>query len=330
MSKSPTREGEDRFFFLILALPMPDSMVHGQTAGKKVRMGIQSTNIGFLPFHVAYHKGFYREQGIDLEIVFMSTQAVNAAFVRGDIDYSAAVNGIIQTIVRGNPAKILACAVDRPIMSFVAAKEIRGAQDLKGKRIGGSTPGGTATLMADTALKHLRLEPGRDVTVIPLRGNRLTALESGAVDAALLGVPDNIIALDRGYNEILFVGDIVNFPQNGFGASIKKIQENPEEVYAMVRATLRGMIFGMDPRNREEVLNIVVKQWKLSDRRLAGEMLRQLNRGVTRDMTAKPEGMQLMIDLVREDSKVSQPFTIAQIVDYSFLEKARRDLNVSR
>ncbi|HVO93003.1 MAG TPA: ABC transporter substrate-binding protein [Terriglobales bacterium] len=53
---------------------------------KKVRMGIQSTNIGFLPFHVAYHKGFYREQGIDLEIVFMSTQAVNAAFVRGDID----------------------------------------------------------------------------------------------------------------------------------------------------------------------------------------------------------------------------------------------------
>ena len=70
-------------------------------------MGIQSTNIGFLPFHVAYHKGFYRDQGIDLETIFMSTQAVNAAFVRGDIDYSAAVNGIIQTIVRGAPAKIL-------------------------------------------------------------------------------------------------------------------------------------------------------------------------------------------------------------------------------
>jgi hypothetical protein len=40
--------------------------------------------------------------------------------------------------------------------------------------------------------------------------------------------------------------------------------------------------------------------------------------------------MQLMIDLVREDSKVSQPFTVAQIVDYSFLAKARRDLNVPR
>jgi hypothetical protein len=59
-------------------------------------------------------------------------------------------------------------------------------------------------------------------------------------------------------------------------------------------------------------------------------MLRQFKRGVARELMAKPEGMQLMIDLVREDSKVAQPFTIAQVVDYSFVEKARRDLGVSR
>jgi len=193
------------FWLLVLSVFLPITNTHAQTALRKVRMGIQSTNIGFLPFHVAYHKGFYREQGIDLETVFMSTQAVNAAFVRGDIDYSAAVNGIIQTVVRGAPAKILACAVDRPLQSLVGRKEIRRPQDLKGKKIGGSTPGGTATLMADLALKHLHLEPGRDVDVIPLRGNRLTALESGAVDAALLGVPENIIAVDKGYHEILFI-----------------------------------------------------------------------------------------------------------------------------
>ena len=317
-------------WFSILLVFIADSDIHPQTAVKKVRMGIQSTNIGFLPFHVAYHKGFYRDQGIDLETIFMSTQAVNAAFVRGDIDYSAAVNGIIQTIVRGAPAKILACAVDRPLQSFVSKKEFRSARELKGKKVGGSTPGGTASLMADMALKHFGLEPGRDVAVVPLRGNRVAALESGAVDAALLGVPENIIAVDKGYNELLFLGDIVNFPQNGFGASVKKIQENPEEVYGMVRATLRGLMFSLDNRNRDETINIILKQWQLSDKRLAAEMLRQLGRGVTRDMSAKPEGMQLMIDLVREDSKVSQPFTVAQIVDYSFLEKARRDLNVLR
>ena len=42
--------------------------------------------------------------------------------------------------------------------------------------------------MADAALKHFGLEPGRDVTVVTLRDNRLTALEAGTVDAAADGV----------------------------------------------------------------------------------------------------------------------------------------------
>jgi ABC-type nitrate/sulfonate/bicarbonate transport system substrate-binding protein len=224
--------------FLLFALA--PAKLYAQAALKKVRMGIQSTNIGFLPFHLAYHKGFYRERGIDLEMIFMSAQAVNAAFVRGDLDYGGAVNGIVQGIVRGAPAKILACAVDRPLQSFIARKDIRVPRDLKGKKLAGSTTGGTATLMADAALKHFGLESGRDVSVIPLRDNRLTALESGTVDAALLGVPENIIAVDKGYNELLFVGDILSFPQNRFGASLKEIQENPDEAYRTVRATLRG------------------------------------------------------------------------------------------
>jgi NitT/TauT family transport system substrate-binding protein len=311
----------------LIAIPNGDLRAQGL---KKVRMGIQSTNIGFLPFHLAYHKGFYREQGIDLETIFMSTQAVNAAFVRGDLDYSAAVNGIIQGIVRGAPAKILACAVDRPLQSFIARKDIRAPRDLKGKKVAGSTTGGTATLMADAALKHFGLDPGRDVTVVTLRDNRLTALESGTVDAALLGVPENIIAVEKGYNELLFLGDVLSFPQNGFGASVKKIQESPDEVYGMVRATLRGFIFSLDPRNREEVILIIMKQWRLTDRRLAGEMLKQFGRGIIRDMSIKPEGMQLMIDLVREDSKVARPFSASQIVDFSFLERARRELGVTK
>lgn len=162
---------------------------------------------------------------------------------------------------------------------------------------------------------------------MPLRDNRLGALDSGIVDAALLGVPENILALDKGYRELLFLGDAVTFPQNGFGALVKKIQDSPDEVYGMVWATLRGLIFSFDPPNRDEVLNIVIKQWKLSDRHLAEEMLKFFRRGVSRDMSLKPEGVQLMIDLARRDANVSQPFTVAQVTDFSFLDKARRELN---
>ena len=74
----------------MVRLAVANANVFAQAPVKKVSMGIQSTNIGFLPFRAAYHKDFYREQGIELEMFFMSTQAVNAAFVRGELDNSAA------------------------------------------------------------------------------------------------------------------------------------------------------------------------------------------------------------------------------------------------
>jgi len=37
-----------------------------------------------------------------------------------------------------------------------------------------------------------------------------------------------------------------------------------------------------------------------------------------------------MIDLVRDDSKVAQPFSVSRIVDFSFLERARRELGVTK
>ena len=106
--------------------------------------------------------------------------------------------------------------------------------------------------------------------------SRYAVLESGVVEASLLSVPENIIALEKGYNEFIFLGDIVQFAQNGFGTSEKKIRENPDEVYRMVRATLRGLQFVWDKNNQEAVTSIMMKQWKVSDRKMAAEMARQL------------------------------------------------------
>ena len=106
----------------------------------------------------------------------------------------------------------------------------------------------------------------------------LAVLEQGVVDAALLSVPENIIAVNKGYNELIFLGDVVNFPQNGFGPSVTRIQQQPDEVYRMVRATLRGLQFITDEANREPARDVMMKQWRVSDQKLAAEMLGYLKR----------------------------------------------------
>jgi NitT/TauT family transport system substrate-binding protein len=300
---------------------------------KKVRMGSSSTNVSFLAIYTALHRGFYKDEGIDLELIYMAANLTSTAVLAGDLDYSAAVTGLIGGAVRGQPTKVLLFTVERPLLFLMSKKEIKEPKQLLGKKIAGSSPGGSATLLAYRALRYFGLEPGRDVAVLPMGGSaagRFAVLESGVVDASLLSVPESIIALERGYNELIFLGDIVQFAQNGFGTSEKKIHENPDEVYRMVRATLRGLQFVWDKNNREAVTDIMMKQWKINDRKMAAEMSKQVTRVLTKDASVKPEAVQVLIDTQRENAKVTKPISVADVVDYSFLDKARKELGMTR
>jgi len=315
---------------LLVAQFLLAAAAHSQTL-KKVRMASSSTNVSFLALYTALHRGFFKDEGIDLEIIFMPANLASTAVLNGDVDFNGAVTGTIGAAVQGRPMKVLLFTVAKPLLFLVAQKNIKDVKQLKGKKIAGSSPGGSATLLANQALKQIGLEPGKDVSVLQMSGNaasRFAVLESGVVEASLLSVPENIIALEKGFNELLFLGDVVEFPQNGFGTSDKRIRENPDEVYRMVRATLRGLQFIWDKNNGEAVTNVLMKQWKVNDRKMAAEMSRQVGRVLTRDAYVKPESVQVLIDLARESAKVTKPVTVADVVDYSFLDKARKELKI--
>jgi len=294
-------------------------------------MASSSTNVSFLALYTALHRGFFKDEGIDLEIIFMPANLASTAVLNGDVDYNGAVTGTIGAAVQGRPMKVLLFTVAKPLLFLMGQKNIKDVKQLKGKKIAGSSPGGSATLLANQALKQIGLEPGKDVSVLQMSGNaasRYAVLESGVVDASLLSVPENIIAHEKGYNKLLFLGNIVEFPQNGFGTSDKRIRENPDEVYRMVRATLRGLQFIWDKNNQEAVTNVLMKQWKVSDRKMAAEMARQVNRVLTKDAYVKPESVQVLVDLARESAKVTKPVNAMDVVDYSFLDKAKKELGM--
>ena len=228
-----------------------------QTTPRKVRIGVSETHVGYLPLQVAFHRGYYKDEGIDLEIVLMPTNIINTAALTGQIDINGAVTGTVGSAVQGSPMKLLIVTVGKPLLFLVSRKEIKEPGELRGKKIAGSSPAGSATILAKQALKHYGLDPEKDAAVLPMGGStttRFAAMESAVVDATVLPVPEIIFAKAKGYNELAFMGDIAQFPQNGFGATEKKIRENPDEIYRMVKASLRGLLFMSDPKNRDEVV----------------------------------------------------------------------------
>jgi NitT/TauT family transport system substrate-binding protein len=321
------------FLCVLIAGLLLAPFIYAQSQLKKIRMGISTTSIAFLSIYAAQLKGFYRDEGIELELILMPATLASSAVLTGDIDYNGAVTGVIAAAVQGRPMKVLIFTADRSLQSIISRKEIREPKDLKGKKIAGSTPGATATLLARLAAKHFGLDPDRDVGILTMGGGdsaRLAALESGIADATVLSVPISIVAVEKGYRELFFLGEIARFPQTGFGTSDKKIKENPDEVLRMVRATMRGLMFTWDESNRDAILDIIMKRLKIDDRRFAAEIFKQRTRGLTKDASVRPEGIQVLIDLQRESAKVTRPVPIAQVVDYSFVEKARKELGLAR
>jgi NitT/TauT family transport system substrate-binding protein len=315
---------------ILLALLCFAASAHAQTA-KKVRIAFPTKSVSFLAFYTAYHKGFYKDEGIELEQILMQPALASTATLTGDIDYNGAVTGVVGAAVRDRPMRVILFTVARPLQYLMTKKEIKEPRELKGKKIAGSSPGGTVTFLTVLVLKRLGLDPERDVFLNPMGGTgagRLAALESGVVDAVILESPDNILAQQKGFHELIFFGDVIEFPQNGFGTSDKKIRENPDEVYKMTRATLRGLQFLWDKKNHEQVLDIIMKELKPPSRQMAGDTLGNIMRVITKDASVKPESIQVLIDLVRENSKVARPVPVGEVVDSTFLEKAQRELRL--
>ncbi|HJU63708.1 MAG TPA: hypothetical protein VJ864_16840 [Candidatus Binatia bacterium] len=99
-----------------------------------------------------------------------------------------------------------------------------------------------------------------------------------------------------------------------------------KEIYGMVRATLRGITFEWDKRNYEETIGIIMKHWKISKRKMAEEMFRHVTRVLTKDASVRPESMRVLIDLARDNAKVSKPVTLPELVNLSFTDRAWKDL----
>lgn len=313
---------------LFVLLP-PDA--RGQSRTKKVRLALPSTNVTFAPIFAAKRRGFYKDEGLDVEIVMMRANLASSALMTGDIDFNGAVTGVIGGMVKGQPLKAVFFASSSPMMSMMGAKNITKPEQVRGKRIASSSPGGTATLVVHAILKKWGLDRAQDASIVFVGRDpaRFAALDSGVVDVAMLSVPNNIRAKQQGYPELAFAGDFVRFPQNGFGVTDKKIKEHPDEIYHMIRATMRGLQFVTNKRNKDATIDLIMKEWKISDQQLATEMYRYMMPVMSPDASVSLNGLQILVNQQRENAHVAKPIKAADTLDYSFVERARKSLGMT-
>ncbi|MBM4264714.1 MAG: ABC transporter substrate-binding protein [Deltaproteobacteria bacterium] len=229
-----------------------------------VRGAFPSPSIQILPMMVAAERGFYKKEGLDLELIFVRGAATAVqALIANQIHFIFSIGPQMPAVWEGNDIMILAQQVGRPTFSMVVTTDIQKISDLKGKKIGvtfgGSTAAGTKAL-----LELNKINPDREVEYINLPGNepKITAMKQGIISAALLAPPADYLATKAGLKRLVSLADIFKDTAfTGLAATSRTIKENPQMVRRMVRAIVRSVIHTRD--NPEDALQITMKRLKL-------------------------------------------------------------------
>src|SRR4026209_2333207 len=237
---------------------------------KKVRFSVSAASIAELPFRMAQIKGFYREEGLEVEVIFIRGAVGMQALLGGSVDYTSASGSTIAAAVRGIPVKLVFIASAKPQFDLIAQPQIKSITDLKGKHVGISSRGGAVDLLTQLIVQKNGLVPNKDVISLVVGGQEDTvlALRAGRIAAALLTPPRPLILQREGFNRLAYTGDYMpSYPSGGIGVTDEKIKAAPNDVLAFVKGSVRGLQFAR--QNPAEAKKILSDYFSIKDQALS-------------------------------------------------------------
>lgn len=308
-----TRSASVLLLLLICAAP-------ALAQSNKIHISAPSKSLSWLPIHLSREKGFYRAEGLEVDYVIMKPQVAMQALIAGDVGYTTALGSTIRAAFRNVPLRVVMTIADKPLFALMVRPGIGSVEELKGKLLGISSFGASTDTYARALLRRSKLTPNQDVKIIALGGgmNRIAAMESGAIDAALIEAPYNVMLERKGFRKILFVGDVIPSPLAGLGTRLDKINKQPDEVQRLVRATLRGSLYAKN--NKLDTVRSIMK-WTDMDQGLAEGSYEMAASSWSTSGAASAQGIQIAMEEIRAELKLEAPPDPAKAFEWSFVQK---------
>ena len=312
-----------RVALIVVLLMWADTSV----AADKVRLSISAVDISFLTAGLASKRGFFRDEGLDVEIIRMNANVSITALSTGDIDYTMIFASVVRGALRGMPMKVVSSYMDSSTHLLIARPEYKSLKDLKGKTLAVSTFGATSDVAARMMFKHGGMDPERELKIIPLGAerSRYTALREGIVDVAVLSPPADSEATRLGFNVLSRFFEHFKLPFTGLGVNTKKLKEKPDEVKRMIKAALRANRFVR--QNREGTIQTLM-DWVHVDRESAAATYDSTWRIFSEDGNIAESGLRLVIDQGRQAMKIDRPVAIEEVADFAPLREAQKGLGI--
>ena len=315
-----------RIMMLLLLLTVVPS---GAAFAQRIRMSYAGTTGFNVPFWVTHEAGLYKKQGLTAELILISGGATNIqALLAGDLQFvNAAGPAPINAILRGADIVIIASYYNFMPYGLVAGKDIRSAQDLKGKQIAVSRLGGITEVAVQMAFEKLGLAV-KETTLVQAGpdASRIAAVHSGAAAATVLVPPGLFAATSLGLRMLADLGDLgLRYPTAVIVTRRSLIAQNRPLVKRFLMAFVEGL--HLYKQKKKFSTDIMQQYTKLSDQELLSK---------THDYFAKNTSLAPLSDSATlkialpagkfETIELYDNSVLHELINEGFIEKAAREV----
>src|SRR6185295_3727820 len=243
----------------LLGLLIQAGAVHSQER-KNLRVVFVSLSWNAqLPFRIASAKGFFKEQGLTVEQIFVRGGPIAiASLVSGNVDFASigGAQAAIRSKAKGLDLNIISSLSNYTNYTLIGSKDNKRLDDLRGKTVGITGAGTFSDFTIRLYLKRNNIDPDKDVALRAIGQTvvRAGALEKGLIAAAPFSAEDAVKLLDKGFPMIVNLNEALRVPQSVYVTRGEMLEKSPDTSKRFLKAVILGM--QVAKYNKQEAIKI--------------------------------------------------------------------------
>jgi NitT/TauT family transport system substrate-binding protein len=292
---------------------------------KPLLLGLASISGGIETLYVTKKIGAFKRNGIDVDFLLLQggSQALQV-LLSGEIKLISGGGGTAAQRARFKGAGNVLVATYTPTMpySLYVNRKIQDGKQLKGAKIAISRFGSSSDFAARFMVARLGLDPAKDITIMQV-GNqreRMSALLSGSVDGSVVDSPNTLIARQQGFSELADASKLgLVYPHNNIATTDRFIREEPQTVFAFLRAFVEGIAFYRT--HKAESIQMIKEFLRVGDNAIAEEAYEYYSRITPAKPYPSAEGVRGVLEEIAVSEPAIKTAKVEQFIDGSFIGK---------
>jgi ABC-type nitrate/sulfonate/bicarbonate transport system substrate-binding protein len=296
---------------------------HAIVAAEKFFISIPGPTLSYVPLYYGQEKGFFAQEGLDLQVLVVRGIVGVSSLMSGEIDVTCHAGSGFSAALRGVPVKVISVTRDRPIHELIVGAAINQPAEMKGKSIAVGSLDGTAAIMTRRILQAKGLDAQKDVSFLSMdTPARLQSLLSGRVAGAMMTPPAVYLALDQGYKVFGRGRDYMRYLQTGVVSTDSHIKQKRERLVRFLRAWNRGLkAYQEQP---EIMIPYIQKRLGVKDAQLARRMYDDDAPFVLDGGRLSGDAMKEIVEIGREALRIKEAVPPEKIFDFSLAADAMK------